>query len=244
MVVLVALLHSASSEDPFPTNVKRAVACDTFFAELECPANHVVIVQGAFFGRTENRYCDYGPRHNMNCNLGDQALKISAERCNNRRSCRLVSTHFPDPCHGTLKYLVVDYTCRALASVVACDDEVLKVQCPKGKFIIVHDAFFGRTSNAYCARGPRSDYKCSMEDFKRIAAQRCNNKESCEFRSNSVPVDPCPGTFKYMTVGYGCVDHPTTLLCHADGQQKKNCPSGPWCFFGEDCCACELVPLN
>uniref|UniRef100_A0A3Q3XME4 SUEL-type lectin domain-containing protein n=1 Tax=Mola mola TaxID=94237 RepID=A0A3Q3XME4_MOLML len=68
----------------------------------------------ANYGRTDDKICDADPfqMENTQCYLPD-ALKIMAQRCNNRTQCVVVAgvDVFPDPCPGTYKYLEIQYEC-------------------------------------------------------------------------------------------------------------------------------------
>uniref|UniRef100_A0A3B4BI50 SUEL-type lectin domain-containing protein n=1 Tax=Periophthalmus magnuspinnatus TaxID=409849 RepID=A0A3B4BI50_9GOBI len=90
------------------------LACEGYPIELRCPGSDVVMVETANYGRTDDKICDADPfqMENTQCYLPD-ALKIMAQRCNNRTQCVVVAgvDVFPDPCPGTYKYLEIQYEC-------------------------------------------------------------------------------------------------------------------------------------
>uniref|UniRef100_A0A1I8I5M9 SUEL-type lectin domain-containing protein n=1 Tax=Macrostomum lignano TaxID=282301 RepID=A0A1I8I5M9_9PLAT len=87
----------------------------------------------------------------------------------------------------------------------ACEGKSLTIRCPSRYVIRVLRGFYGRTSNKYCARGPRKTYKCSSGRANKVIASKCNNRRACRVRSNNAVFgDPCRGTYKYMTVRYRC----------------------------------------
>uniref|UniRef100_A0A3Q3XBS2 SUEL-type lectin domain-containing protein n=1 Tax=Mola mola TaxID=94237 RepID=A0A3Q3XBS2_MOLML len=93
---------------------KWELACEGYPIELRCPGSDVVMVETANYGRTDDKICDADPfqMENTQCYLPD-ALKIMAQRCNNRTQCVVVAgvDVFPDPCPGTYKYLEIQYEC-------------------------------------------------------------------------------------------------------------------------------------
>lgn len=94
--------------------LRRELACEGYPIELRCPGSDVVMVETANYGRTDDKICDADPfqMENTQCYLPD-ALKIMAQRCNNRTQCVVVAgvDVFPDPCPGTYKYLEIQYEC-------------------------------------------------------------------------------------------------------------------------------------
>lgn len=81
----------------------------------------------------------------------------------------------------------------------------MSISCPARYVIQVLNGFYGRTSNRFCAYGPRRTYSCNSGRANGVIASNCNNRRSCRVQSsNSVFGDPCVGTFKYMTVRYRC----------------------------------------
>ncbi|XP_059902419.1 adhesion G protein-coupled receptor L1-like isoform X2 [Gadus macrocephalus] len=119
-VCVLTLAHVAPSSQamsraamPFGL-LRRELACEGYPIELRCPGSDVVMVETANYGRTDDKICDADPfqMENTQCYLPD-ALKIMAQRCNNRTQCVVVAgvDVFPDPCPGTYKYLEIQYEC-------------------------------------------------------------------------------------------------------------------------------------
>uniref|UniRef100_A0AAQ4Q6Y0 SUEL-type lectin domain-containing protein n=1 Tax=Gasterosteus aculeatus aculeatus TaxID=481459 RepID=A0AAQ4Q6Y0_GASAC len=119
-VCVITLAHVAPSSQamsraamPFGL-LRRELACEGYPIELRCPGSDVVMVETANYGRTDDKICDADPfqMENTQCYLPD-ALKIMAQRCNNRTQCVVVAgvDVFPDPCPGTYKYLEIQYEC-------------------------------------------------------------------------------------------------------------------------------------
>ena len=76
------------------------------------------------------------------------------------------------------------------------EHKTLKLKCPVGKVIYIRSAIYGRTSE-----------DCKAGNSKQIVSDRCGNKRKCGVRaSNDVFGDPCHGIFKYLKVGYICVN--------------------------------------
>uniref|UniRef100_A0A3Q3XRU2 SUEL-type lectin domain-containing protein n=1 Tax=Mola mola TaxID=94237 RepID=A0A3Q3XRU2_MOLML len=105
------LLPMSRAAMPFGL-LRRELACEGYPIELRCPGSDVVMVETANYGRTDDKICDADPfqMENTQCYLPD-ALKIMAQRCNNRTQCVVVAgvDVFPDPCPGTYKYLEIQY---------------------------------------------------------------------------------------------------------------------------------------
>lgn len=92
------------------------------------------MVETANYGRTDDKICDADPfqMENTQCYLPD-ALKIMAQRCNNRTQCVVVAgvDVFPDPCPGTYKYLEIQYECvpyKVDQKVFVCPGSLLSIQ--------------------------------------------------------------------------------------------------------------------
>ncbi|XP_056264237.1 adhesion G protein-coupled receptor L1 isoform X1 [Pseudoliparis swirei] len=114
--------------------LRRELACEGYPIELRCPGSDVVMVETANYGRTDDKICDADPfqMENTQCYLPD-ALKIMAQRCNNRTQCVVVAgvDVFPDPCPGTYKYLEIQYECvpyKVDQKVFMCPGSLLNIQ--------------------------------------------------------------------------------------------------------------------
>ncbi|KAF0037664.1 hypothetical protein F2P81_010538 [Scophthalmus maximus] len=109
--------------------LRRELACEGYPIELRCPGSDVVMVETANYGRTDDKICDADPfqMENTQCYLPD-ALKIMAQRCNNRTQCVVVAgvDVFPDPCPGTYKYLEIQYEC--VPYIFVCPGSLLSIQ--------------------------------------------------------------------------------------------------------------------
>ncbi|XP_011440004.3 uncharacterized protein [Magallana gigas] len=87
-----------------------------------------------------------------------------------------------------------------------CEHESLTLRCSKGRVIRVFYSLYGRRNKRICAKGkPIKTTKCKAKNANKIAKKSCEGKQTCRLRaSNKVYGDPCKGTFKYLTVIYGC----------------------------------------
>uniref|UniRef100_A0A8C5FMA6 Adhesion G protein-coupled receptor L1-like n=1 Tax=Gadus morhua TaxID=8049 RepID=A0A8C5FMA6_GADMO len=128
-------LYKAMSRAAMPFGLlRRELACEGYPIELRCPGSDVVMVETANYGRTDDKICDADPfqMENTQCYLPD-ALKIMAQRCNNRTQCVVVAgvDVFPDPCPGTYKYLEIQYECvpyKVDQKVFVCPGSLLSIQ--------------------------------------------------------------------------------------------------------------------
>ncbi|XP_028276143.1 adhesion G protein-coupled receptor L1-like [Parambassis ranga] len=138
-VCVLMLVHLA------PSDQARVLACEGHPIELLCPGSHVVMVETANYGRTDDKICDADPfqMENTQCYLPD-TLKIVSQRCNNRTQCVVVAgvDVFPDPCPGTYKYLDIQYEC--VPYIFMCPGSLLSIQ-PASSLLEVEDY-----SGAWC----------------------------------------------------------------------------------------------
>nr|XP_057939751.1 adhesion G protein-coupled receptor L1-like isoform X2 [Doryrhamphus excisus] len=155
-VCVLTLAHIAPSSQamsraamPFGL-LRRELACEGYPIELRCPGSDVVMVETANYGRTDDKICDAEPfqMENTQCYLPD-ALKIMAQRCNNRTQCVVVAgvDVFPDPCPGTYKYLEIQYECvpyKVDQKVFVCPGSLLSIQSPSSVLEAEHQ------SGAWC----------------------------------------------------------------------------------------------
>nr|XP_011440784.2 multiple epidermal growth factor-like domains protein 10 isoform X2 [Crassostrea gigas] len=105
-----------------------------------------------------------------------------------------------------------------------CEHESLTLRCSKGRVIRVFYSLYGRRNKRICAKGkPIKTTKCKAKNANKIAKKSCEGKQTCRLRaSNKVYGDPCKGTFKYLTVIYGC---------------RKRCAKNA--FFNGNICKCK-----
>ncbi|TRY54864.1 hypothetical protein DNTS_001815 [Danionella cerebrum] len=101
---------------------------------------------------------------------------------------------------------VADFRCR---SNVICEGDRGFLRCAVGK-IQITSASFGRTDRRTCSRG-RPDRQlrnthCASPNALAPVSQSCNGQSSCELSATSaIFTDPCPGTYKYLSVSYYCL---------------------------------------
>lgn len=97
---------------------------------------------------------------------------------------------------------------------IACEHKSLTLRCSKGRVIRVFYSLYGRRNRRTCAKGkPIKTTKCKAKSAKKIAEKSCEGKQTCTLSaSNKVYGDPCKGTFKYLTVVYGCRSKLTKTL--------------------------------
>nr|AAI22103.1 Zgc:152936 [Danio rerio] len=98
---------------------------------------------------------------------------------------------------------------RSTNSVTACEGSVLRLSCPGHTKIKILAANYGRTDKKTCninlsPRQVRNTNCRSSNSLPRVSA-RCDGRESCYVpATNGVFSDPCPRTYKYLTVKYCC----------------------------------------
>ncbi|GLV34931.1 Calcium-independent receptor for alpha-latrotoxin [Carabus blaptoides fortunei] len=87
-----------------------------------------------------------------------------------------------------------------------CERKTARLECEQGKVIRILDANFGRKSRIICPDGPVYTTDCHSKNSLPIVVDKCENKRSCNiFVSSNVFGNPCPNTYKYLSVRYECV---------------------------------------
>ena len=93
-----------------------------------------------------------------------------------------------------------------IGKATTCEGQSLTLRCGRGRVIRVVYAIYGRRNRRVCAKNkPIKTTKCRAKNSKKIAVKTCDGKRTCQLKANNgVFGDPCIGTFKYLTVIYGC----------------------------------------
>lgn len=87
-----------------------------------------------------------------------------------------------------------------------CEGMSLKLTCPAGYFIRIHDMFYGRLNAEVCPHASVNDTNCPSDpvNIKKLA-KYCNGRSECWFLAHSsVWGDPCPNTYKSASVEFSC----------------------------------------
>ena len=92
-------------------------------------------------------------------------------------------------------------------TVLTCEDEEVNLGCPEGKVIRIVTAMYGRQNQKDCLNWRRfTDTNCKSDQSVVAVKKRCEGKQTCNFTvNNKMFVDPCPGTYKYLTFEYQCI---------------------------------------
>ncbi|KAA0721285.1 L-rhamnose-binding lectin CSL2 [Triplophysa tibetana] len=204
---------------------KVVVTCESQTASLSCDQGTIKVLS-ANYGRTDRQTCSTGRPDdqltNVQCSLST-SLSVVASRCDGKANCSIVAENaaFTDPCGGTYKYLTVSYECVAppppaplepSLAVVTCESQTAFLSCVQG-VIKVLSANYGRTDSKTCSTGrpdnELSNVQCTQSTSLSVVASRCDGKISCSIvAENAAFMDPCGGTYKYLTVSYKCVAPP------------------------------------
>ncbi|KAL8572517.1 hypothetical protein ACOMHN_019556 [Nucella lapillus] len=90
----------------------------------------------------------------------------------------------------------------------ACENGMLRLECPKRYVIRIKRANYGRFSLTLCnplGITSNMDLRCISVTSRRIVATECDGHNKCEFQvTNQLFGDPCPGTSKYAEVKHYC----------------------------------------
>ncbi|KAM9475483.1 uncharacterized protein Hap1MRO34_011288 [Clarias gariepinus] len=187
------------------------VICEHGYSTLDCGNNAIQIIN-ANYGRTDSVTCSEGlpnrSTQKTNC-YASNTLSILSALCNGQKKCTVEASYtiYSDPCAGTAKYLTVSYICTI--QTVACEGSVASLDCGTQRIMIVW-ANYGRTDSTTCSTGRPSSQvsnkNCYSSNTLSTVSSVCDGQNSCSITaSNSVFSDPCGGTYKYLSIVYGCI---------------------------------------
>lgn len=83
---------------------------DTF--HLHCDYG-LVAVSYALYGRRDRHYCYSASATDVSCGDDEKSMQRIQDHCRGKQDCYIDAENefFDDPCQGTYKYLIIDYTC-------------------------------------------------------------------------------------------------------------------------------------
>ncbi|XP_076597562.1 L-rhamnose-binding lectin SML-like [Chaetodon auriga] len=211
----------------------KVVTCDDANVyRLTCNTG-VINVRSALYGRVNSETCSEGrsPQQLANTSCFQQdTLEAVKKQCDGRKVCVLDMTVIGafDPCPGISKYLDTNYTCVPPAHMTACEHSLIHLRCMGERSIFVENANYGRQAETICVdERPYPEIentRCISETTTQILADRCNGKNTCGIEvNNTVFGDPCPETYKYLTVSYRCQYR--TVACE-DSEASMKCGKG------------------
>lgn len=145
---------------------------------------------------------------NVTC-VSPGGLDAVKARCNGLPSCSVPATtdFFTDACPDTYKYLNTTYTCvTTTANVqIACENANVELTCPEGEMVFVTAASFGRSDENTCFTPVVGDTVCTAAGAMATVSALCNGRSGCQVGAvTGLFGDPCPGTYKYLTVAHAC----------------------------------------
>jgi len=103
--------------------MKKKTTCERQTMELSCPANEVLKIIWAVYGRTNSKTC--ASRYIKTTDCRSNVLTEVQAICEDKQSCsvRAANSVFGDPCGGTYKFLIVSYECEdKCASAPPCQN--------------------------------------------------------------------------------------------------------------------------
>lgn len=192
---------------------------------ISCPGGRINLTK-AIYGRENSdketcckRYSKcQGKRDGTQCYA--DALDSLSEKCNGESECTIygnLNGILGDPCKKNHKYLKYEYECdysQPNLEVSFCETEVANrttsFSCSAGTQIVIDKAIWGREKNQFCCptkqeRNCLSDNCSDSFDATELMTGKCGGKSTCTWdKSELALTDPCPNTFKYMTVNYRC----------------------------------------
>eukprot|EP00300_Choanocystis_sp_HF-7_P023870 c25256_g1_i1.p1 GENE.c25256_g1_i1~~c25256_g1_i1.p1 ORF type:complete len:2949 (+),score=651.92 c25256_g1_i1:1898-10744(+) len=186
--------------------------CHDHTAVLACSGDRHIHVTSAQYGRDSKKACPAPASETIadpKCGTVS-VLDIAKEHCEGTARCELdVTAHVlghEEHCAGSAPYLDLEYMCLGETPAgLTCEGAVQKIDC-KDKTIRVTSASFGRTSFTWCAHPARVNLNCVAPNALEVAKKICDGNKSCSVgASTQVFGDPCPGTYKYLTIEHECV---------------------------------------
>eukprot|EP00112_Aurelia_sp_Birch-Aquarium-sp1_P012396 Seg2608.1 transcript_id=Seg2608.1/GoldUCD/mRNA.D3Y31 product="L-rhamnose-binding lectin CSL3" protein_id=Seg2608.1/GoldUCD/D3Y31 len=122
---------------------------------------------------------------------------------------------------GTCNNLVNKYTCicdtrytgtncesaSVLEKAEICESGSKQIKCDDGLLLKIEHANFGRLNTKICSHTSMSNTNCRAATSLTKVKGKCDGKVQCTLLASSSEFggDPCPGTFKYLTVQYRCI---------------------------------------
>ncbi|XP_053990952.1 uncharacterized protein LOC128891098 isoform X2 [Hylaeus anthracinus] len=234
-IVLLFLLGQPAAGDNYlallsgTLKTYQRAACDEELMTLKCPIGTTISVALAQYGSAgangTGGCTSYYPLRLAEDKLNDvcvwpQALQYSllqtvVEVCQKKRKC----TVNPDPkkfqgnpCPGLPKYIEVAYKCcpYEFRSKVACENDVINLDCHPGQRVTILTASFGRTAHEshQCPQPPGVKEENCMASYATETVRRlCHGKRRCSVVANSSTFgEPCNlDTRTYLRVVYTCV---------------------------------------
>ncbi|XP_011422721.4 L-rhamnose-binding lectin CSL3 [Magallana gigas] len=185
-------------------------ACEGSTLYLTCPQGQSINVTYANYGRSNLFVCPAGGQQNTNCYSGS-SIQTVRNTCQGQNQCSISASDalFGDPCPSTYKYLEVDYECEVQSPqgnrFHVCEGGSLYLYCPRGTYLVIFSANFGRLSSAICPGPGSNNVNCVSSNALSVVRNSCEGYPSCQLEAiNNVFGDPCPGTYKYLEVNVGC----------------------------------------
>ncbi|XP_071162417.1 uncharacterized protein [Mytilus edulis] len=114
---------------------------------------------------------------------------------------------------------------------VICEDSKTTLSCPSNQVIKITQATYGRSNKRTCKHPNMKTTRCVTKKPLGISRKNCNGRKSCTVAANNrLYGDPCPGTYKYVTVTYSCKVKKTPKCLRRCHRQAK-------CIRGK--CVCK-----
>ncbi|XP_015430090.1 PREDICTED: protein eva-1 homolog C-like, partial [Dufourea novaeangliae] len=206
----------------------QRAACDEELMTLKCPPGTTISVTIAQYGRAGANGTGRCSSHEPSSLAGDKLndtciwppglqyslLQTVVEVCQKKRQCKFNTspkTFQGDPCPGLPKYIEVAYKCRPyeFRSKVACETDVINLDCYPGQRVVIFSASFGRTEHEslQCPqpRGVKEE-TCMASYATETLMNLCHGKRRCTVVANSSTFgEPCsPESRAYLRVVYTC----------------------------------------
>lgn len=142
-------------------------------------------------------------------------LQTVVEACQKKRLCQFQTaprTFGNDPCPGVRKWVEVAYKCRPyeFRSKVACENEIVQLQCNPNSRIAVYSASYGRTEyeSIQCPQPQRVPEETCLTSYATETVMNiCHGKRACNIAADKDTFgSPCRAdSRKYLKVVYTCV---------------------------------------
>ncbi|XP_014251504.1 protein eva-1 homolog C isoform X5 [Cimex lectularius] len=200
-------------------------ACEDESLALSCPQGTSISVEIAQYGinpRAASTLCPppipaisqtspCTPPNGLQYSL----LQTVVEACQKKRQCKFqtsTKSFGGDPCPGVQKYVLVAYKCRPyeFRSKIACENEVVQLNCNPNSRIAVYSASYGRTEyeSVQCPQTQGvPEETCLVSYATETVMQICHGKRRCTLSADAATFgSPCRKDSRmYLKVVYTCV---------------------------------------
>jgi len=161
---------------------------------LTCSPGHFINVETAVFGLES---------------CSSNTLTAVQAECEGMQLCQIEAAvpQYGIECPAFSGERCVDVVYKCLTKQptgLACEGNSLNITCPPNTQLTINDAFYGRTEYDWCAHPNRANLQCSASGVLDKVRQLCPSAPCDLSAADANFGDPCPDTFKYLSLDWTC----------------------------------------